>query len=70
MPLTSGEDDPLLFHARYVVWILPWDEEVQILQLVAFGRLAVGVKKTPVIAAVPRRACQPVYLTFTWQGTS
>lgn len=44
--------DPLMYHAAYIVIVVGWEEPLAPLDMVAVGRLAVGVKKATVFASV------------------
>jgi tRNA-intron lyase len=46
------EGDPLRFHASYIVVVADANQRLRMLDLVSFGRLAVGVKKITVLAHV------------------
>lgn len=61
--------DPLKYHAVFVVVVHLWQGAITARDLVSIGRLAVTVKKSPVIATLDERA-QPVYFTVDWQGVT
>ena len=61
--------DPLKDHAVFVVVVHLWQSAITARDLVSIGRLAVTVKKSPVIATLDERA-QPVYFTVDWQGVT
>jgi tRNA-splicing endonuclease subunit Sen34 len=62
--------DPLKYHALFVVIIQPWTTQITARELVSIGRLAVTVKKAPVIATIDDRSKQVRYFTVDWQGVT
>lgn len=46
--------DPLRFHSHFVVRGLDWDEEIDVLDVIAGGRLGTGVKKAWMMGGVER----------------
>lgn len=62
--------DPLKYHAVFVVIVQPWRGNITARELVSIGRLAVTVKKSPVIASVDDRTKRVTYFTVDWQGVT
>jgi tRNA-splicing endonuclease subunit Sen34 len=62
--------DPLQFHAEMIVAVRPYREEVSPLALVSLARLAVGVKKSAVLASVHPNTQTVLLLELTWRGTT
>ena len=68
--------DPSLIHAQYLVLCLPREETLPVNDLSAFSRLAVTVKKKPLLATLPLAskddphhlglAEKPTYTVLTW----
>ncbi|KAL6050294.1 tRNA-splicing endonuclease subunit [Balamuthia mandrillaris] len=63
-------DEPLCYHASFVVRIVAWEEEIEPLQLIAFGRLGATVKKSMVFASVHPSNGSIRYITIDWRGVT
>ncbi|KAL6058677.1 tRNA-splicing endonuclease subunit [Balamuthia mandrillaris] len=63
-------DEPLCYHASFVVRIVAWEEEIEPLQLIAFGRLGATVKKSMVFASVHPSDGSIRYITIDWRGVT
>ena len=61
--------DPLVFHAEFIVSVREFNELMSPKALITFGRLGVGVKKSPVLAAVNNEG-QVCFVTLTWRGVT
>jgi tRNA splicing endonuclease len=72
--LCVGIDDPLIHHAALVVVVKRSEQLVGSQQLTGLCRLAVGVKKTAVLAVVDTTVespCERVrFLSLTWKGVT
>ena len=58
--------DPFRYHAHYIIRVIEWTEKLSPLDLVAFGRLAVSVNKSPVIASIDPTTNTLTYNTLQW----
>jgi len=61
--------DPLRFHAQFVVSVVAPDHPISPLDIVAFSRLGVSVKKSSVLA-VAHEDGKVEYMTIDWQGVT
>jgi tRNA splicing endonuclease len=68
-----------MFHASYIVVVVGWEDPLPPLDMVAVGRVAVGVKKATVFASVVRSsgdgddgdgASRVNYVTIDWRGVT
>eukprot|EP01103_Thecamoeba_quadrilineata_P020334 TRINITY_DN866_c0_g1_i1.p1 TRINITY_DN866_c0_g1~~TRINITY_DN866_c0_g1_i1.p1 ORF type:complete len:120 (-),score=28.57 TRINITY_DN866_c0_g1_i1:71-430(-) len=59
--------DPNLFHATFIVRVVDANEEIPCVDIVRFCRLAVNVKKQPVLASL---SSHPSYCLLSWEGIS
>jgi len=61
--------DPLRFHAQLLVFVVAQDQIIYPLDIIAFSRLGVSVKKWAAYAIVPEESQNDVeYVSFEWQG--
>jgi len=61
--------DPLRFHAHFVVVIVDYTELLPMNEIISIGRLAVTVKKSPLLASLNEHNI-PIYYTIDWQGVT
>jgi len=61
--------DPLRFHAHFVVVIVDYKELLPMHEIISIGRLAVTVKKSPLLASL-NADNMPIYFTIDWQGVT
>jgi tRNA splicing endonuclease len=65
-----------MFHASYIVVVVGWEDPLPPLDMVAVGRVAVGVKKATVFASVDGDgddgdgASRVNYVTIDWRGVT
>ena len=62
--------DPIQYHAHCVIIVLPYTKFISPLDVISYGRLAVTVKKSPVLASVHPDTEEVLYLCLDWQGVS
>jgi tRNA-splicing endonuclease subunit Sen34 len=60
--------DPFRYHAHYIIRVTDWNDQLSPLDLVAFGRLAMSVNKSPVIASVDPNSNHVTFNTLQWEG--
>lgn len=59
--------DPLTFHAKFIVYILDWEETIRPITLVSIGRLANNVKKDVLLVSV-NVDNKIHYITVKWKA--
>ena len=66
--------DPVRFHASYIILIVEETQPIHFLDLVSLARLAVGVKKSAIIATTLQDSktnlFTPRYLSLEWLGVT
>ena len=63
-------NDPILFHAEFIIRVQEWDNTIAPLDIISFGRIGVGTKKKCVLASINPKTEKIQYITLTWRGVT